>query len=46
MPLAEVAAALHYSDATAFSRAFRSAAGVSPTHWRARQAVPVTAERR
>jgi AraC-like DNA-binding protein len=46
MPLAEVAAALHYSDATAFSRAFRSAAGVSPTHWRTRQAVPVTAERR
>jgi AraC-like DNA-binding protein len=46
MPLAEIAAALHYSDATAFSRAFRSAAGVSPTHWRARQTVPAAADRR
>lgn len=34
MPLAEIAAALHYSDPTAFSRAFRTATGMAPTLWR------------
>lgn len=45
MPLAEIAAALHYSDPTAFSRAFRSATGESPTHWRRRHASPAAADR-
>ncbi|MFO1314088.1 MAG: AraC family transcriptional regulator [Burkholderiales bacterium] len=36
LPVAEIAAALHYADATAFSRAFRRAALASPTAWRAR----------
>jgi AraC-like DNA-binding protein len=45
MPLSEIAAALHYSDATAFSRAFRSAERVSPTQWRARHTAPATVDR-
>ncbi len=40
LPVAEVAAALHYADATAFARAFRRAAGASPTAWRARSRAP------
>lgn len=34
LPLVEIAAALHYSDATAFSRAFSGWAGVAPSRWR------------
>lgn len=40
LPVGEVAASLHYGDATAFSRAFRRAAGCSPTAWRARYRRP------
>lgn len=35
LPVSEIAASLHYADATAFSRAFRRAAGTSPSAWRA-----------
>jgi AraC-like DNA-binding protein len=45
MPMAGIAAALHYSDATAFSRAFHSAAGVTPTQWRRRHMSPAAADR-
>jgi AraC-like DNA-binding protein len=34
LPVSDIAAALHYDDATAFSRAFRGWAGLSPTQWR------------
>ena len=34
LPLIDIAAALHYTDASAFSRAFRSWAGTTPTAWR------------
>jgi AraC-like DNA-binding protein len=34
LPVSEVAAALHYSDLTAFSRAFRGWTGKPPTAWR------------
>jgi AraC-like DNA-binding protein len=34
LPVSEVAAALHYSDLTAFSRAFRQWTGKPPTAWR------------
>ena len=36
--LAEIARALAYSDATAFSRAFRQWQGMPPDHWRRRSA--------
>jgi AraC-like DNA-binding protein len=36
LPVSEIAAALHYDDATAFSRAFRGWTGLSPTQWRLR----------
>jgi len=36
LPVSEIAAALHYADATAFSRAFRRMGGASPSAWRAR----------
>jgi AraC-like DNA-binding protein len=35
LPLADIAAAMHYADETAFSRAFRGWAGVPPGRWRA-----------
>ncbi len=35
LPLRDIAAALHYADATAFSRAFRQWAGLRPAVWRA-----------
>lgn len=35
IPVSEVAAALHYGDANAFSRAFHSWVKLSPTQWRA-----------
>ena len=38
LSLAEIAAAMGYSDATAFSRAFRNLAGMPPDRWR-RQAI-------
>jgi len=37
MLVSEIAVALHYSDVTAFSRAFRSHAGVAPIAWRKRE---------
>ncbi|HQR12599.1 MAG TPA: AraC family transcriptional regulator [Casimicrobiaceae bacterium] len=40
LSLSEVAGALHYSDATAFSRAFRGWAGMTPSAWRARSRAP------
>jgi AraC-like DNA-binding protein len=36
LPLPEIASALGYSDATAFSRAFRSWAHTTPSEWRSR----------
>jgi len=35
--IAEIAVAMHYSDATALTRAFRAQAGASPTAWRKRE---------
>jgi AraC-like DNA-binding protein len=35
--IAEIAAAMHYSDATALARAFRALVGVSPMVWRRQQ---------
>ena len=37
IPLAQVAAALDYSEPSAFTRAFRRWSGMSPTEWRATQ---------
>jgi AraC-like DNA-binding protein len=37
LPLAEIAAALGYADATVFSRAFKSWAGVTASQWRRTQ---------
>jgi AraC-like DNA-binding protein len=34
LPVSEIAAALHYADITAFSRAFRGWTGTPPSHWR------------
>jgi AraC-like DNA-binding protein len=34
LPVSEIAAALHYSDITAFSRAFRGWTGIPPSAWR------------
>jgi AraC-like DNA-binding protein len=35
LPVSAIATALHYDDANAFSRAFRTWAHISPTQWRA-----------
>ena len=35
--VAEIAVAMHYSDATALTRAFHAQVGVSPTRWRKRE---------
>jgi AraC-like DNA-binding protein len=35
--VAEIAVAMHYSDATALARAFRARVGMSPTGWRKRE---------
>lgn len=35
LPIADIAAALHYADATAFSRAFKAFTGLAPGRWRA-----------
>lgn len=37
LPVADIAAALHYADATAFARAFKLWAGMPPSRWRALQ---------
>ena len=34
LPMVEIAAALHYTDASTFTRAFRSWTGVAPSDWR------------
>ena len=39
LPLSDIAAALHYADATALSRAFRQWTGVTPGTWRASNAL-------
>lgn len=44
LPVAEIAAALHYADATAFSRAFRRMSNRSPTAWRTRFPGPDTSD--
>lgn len=36
LPFVEIAATLNYTDASTFTRAFRSWAGVTPSSWRAR----------
>ena len=38
LPLIDIAAALHYTDASAFSRAFRSWSAMTPSAWRQDQA--------
>ena len=35
--VAQIAAALHYADISAFTRAFRAQAGVAPSQWRLRE---------
>jgi AraC-like DNA-binding protein len=46
LPLPEIASALGYSDATAFSRAFRSWANTTPSEWRSQpQSAPEDAVR-
>ncbi len=40
LPVADVASALQYKDANAFSRAFRTWSDLSPTEWRARARSP------
>ncbi len=37
LTVTEIAGALHYSDMTAFTRAFRVQAGMAPTRWRERR---------
>jgi AraC-like DNA-binding protein len=44
LPVADVASALQYKDANAFSRAFRSWAELPPTEWRARARAPAMRE--
>lgn len=39
LPIAEIAAALQYADATAFTRAFSGWAGIAPGRWRAQASV-------
>ncbi|MGH6624088.1 MAG: helix-turn-helix transcriptional regulator, partial [Burkholderiaceae bacterium] len=34
LPLSEIAATLHYSEASALSRAFRAWSGATPSEWR------------
>lgn len=38
LPLADIASALHYADASALSRAFKAASGEAPRRWRMNQA--------
>jgi AraC-like DNA-binding protein len=41
----EIAAALRYADATAFTRAFRGWAGTTPAAWRSEQHAPLAVPR-
>jgi AraC-like DNA-binding protein len=43
LPVADIAAALHYADATAFARAFRGWSGLPPSRWRALRINPPAA---
>lgn len=45
LPVREIAAMLSYSDAAAFTRAFRSRAGSTPAGWRRREYTPEAATR-
>lgn len=38
LPLSDIAATLHYADASAFTRAFRGWSGMTPSQWRDRSA--------
>ena len=40
IPLSKIASALHYADATAFSRAFKRWSGTTPSRWRRDQGEP------
>jgi AraC-like DNA-binding protein len=40
LPVADIAAALHYASPTVFARAFRSRAGLPPSRWRAQRLEP------
>jgi AraC-like DNA-binding protein len=42
MPMVQVTAALHYSEASAFTRAFRRWSGLTPSEWRAQHSLPPT----
>jgi AraC-like DNA-binding protein len=47
MPAGEIAAVLHYADASAFSRAFKAWSGTSPRDWRhAMRCAPARSKRR
>lgn len=46
LPLADIARALKYSDASALSRAFRGWTGVPPSTWRGLRAMPVLRAKR
>jgi AraC-like DNA-binding protein len=41
LEVSEIAAALDYADASAFTRAFRRWSGTTPAAWRARQTHPM-----
>jgi AraC-like DNA-binding protein len=43
MPVSQIALALHYADASAFTRAFRRWSGTTPAQWRDKRGFPVRA---
>jgi AraC-like DNA-binding protein len=40
MPVSQIALALHYADASAFTRAFRRWSGTTPAQWRDERSFP------